>query len=77
MEIIYIVVGSTGKYADYAEWNVKAFRNRRDANLFAIECKTYAKDFMEDKTITIKSPDDFFEMDYTGTWYNIKELELN
>lgn len=83
--IIYIVTGSTGEYDDRYEWNVKAFSSKEKAdNLCGVLNKlmegardlTYKERSKLEEKIQ-KSLDLKCSIDYTGTYYNIEELEVD
>ncbi len=74
----WVVIGSTGEYEDFHEWNVVVYTNKAVAEkhmkLANKEAKNpkYVKDDMQ------KNPyDEQFHMDYTGTSYDIEELEIS
>lgn len=82
---IYIVKGTTGEYDDTCLWDVKAFKDKEDALKFLSQCQAHAdKEYINAGgrkfTFCYKlkdSPyDPKFDMDYTGTEYYIREIEL-
>jgi len=82
--IVYIVVGNTGEYDDRYAWNAKAFSSKEKADdlVGALNKLTEgARDLtykerskLEEKIC--KSLDPMCSIDYTGTYYNIQQLEV-
>ena len=83
--IIYIVTGSTGEYDDRYEWNVKAFSSKEKADDLCGELnkltegasKLSYKERDELAEAVQESLDPKCSIDYTGTYYNIEELEVD
>lgn len=86
MKKIYVVMGDTGEYSDATTWATKAFACREDADRF---CKMLNDWCVEQGVHTLEmgrteydvnyegkcelDPD--FQADYTGTCYNVLEVE--
>ena len=82
---IYLVIGETGEYEDRFEWVSKAFTSKKLADEFMKECNDFlntaprnAKGFADynDEEWKRSSPDPYFYCDYTGTSYELREIEL-
>jgi len=80
---VWVVVGETGEYSDYSEWNVAAFTEEEQAEAFKDACKREVE--------RIKKPGDGyprvregfkhaydtqFHMDYTGTDYRVEMVQV-
>lgn len=89
MRTIYLVTGTTGEYADWSKWNVKAFDTMDMAINFMEEIHTVIQDTLEGAgqehidhaTRTrlekaLKDLDPNVSIDYTGVDYEIEEIEL-
>lgn len=86
MKTIFIVVGTTGEYADAHSWNVRAFTELTKAQVYARGCEEYANDVQlkypyfsrgdARKEAIKKSPDPRCQIDYTGTEYTIETLDI-
>ena len=90
MNKVYRVVGSTGAYEDFHEWTAKVFKDKKKAKAYKKECeafvasmmvpvkhmdgseypKYYRSDYHKD------SPDPYISINYTGTDYEIEEMEV-
>lgn len=75
---IFIVVGSTGEYSDYSEWNVLGFVDKLKADemikkLNNIIDTTVGRGEIERR---LKEIDPVAFIDYTGISYRIDELEV-
>ena len=84
---VFRVIGTTGEYDDSIEWTAKCFFEEDKALAFVEECKTFADWLMEadedayPRYYNIEdyreiSPDKHIMVDYTGTYYQIEELEI-
>ena len=80
---VWVVVGETGEYSDYSEWNVAAFTTESEAINFKEECE---RETSRISGGTKNSPrlregfrhayDTQFHMDYTGTSYRVDMVEV-
>lgn len=86
---IYIVYGFSGQYEDAEQWNVKAFLDEKNAEIF---CKKL-NDFLLKNKLNLQSPYEFLKneqtdnfthpldnrcsLSYTGAQYNITKVELS
>lgn len=86
---IYVVIGSTGEYSDFYEWNVCGYKDKNKAisrvnELNELVASYYDRErdgYEERENITDiirKHPrgDKYFHIDYTGTFYLYGELEM-
>ena len=83
---IYIVFGATGEYEDYNEWMFKAFKNKNDAEKIIFNfnkrltelntCEPLDWEARENIEEEFRKHDPRFNMDYTGSHYFIKKVEL-
>jgi hypothetical protein len=79
---VWIVVGETGEYSDYSEWNVAAFTTEELANHFRDLCQGEADKVSErKKDYTFRrgfkhAYDTQFACDYTGTSYRVEMVEV-
>ena len=79
--VVYIVHGMTGEYEDSREWIAGIFLTEEDAKQFQWVCQNDADYMMEKVTKDYhryydeeyKGHDPEFQIDYTGTWYQISE----
>ena len=84
--VVYIVHGSTGEYEDFREWIAGIFLTEEDAMNYQWVCQNDADYMLEEVTDEeggieypryyneeYKGHDPEFQIDYTGTWYNISE----
>ena len=80
--VVYIVHGMTGEYEDSREWIAGIFATQEDAALFTWHCQNDAAYMMEDVVDNdrafpryydeeYKGHDPEFQIDYTGTRYEI------
>lgn len=63
---IYIVYGFSGQYEDAEQWNVKAFLDEKNAEIFCKKLNDFVK--LKNK-LNLQSP--------TGAQYNITKVELS
>ena len=90
-DLIYNVVGSTGKYKDVCTWTAGIFKNKEKAEIFLEECQEYCKNGLEripdektgqsypryfDQEYIKRSPDKHLEFDYTGVLYELETEEV-
>jgi len=84
--MIYLVVGDTGAYSDYTQWNVCYYHDQEQAELHA----RLANDWLRGQKLhltqesrmipyedrqDVKNPfDSACEIDYTGTNYFVEEV---
>lgn len=85
MRKIFIVLGSTGEYSDHCEWPVVAFTSESAAKERVSKASERARELFQkyggnrwnwDKD---KEPNEFdsnMSMDYTGTNYSYRTLDL-
>lgn len=74
----WVVIGATGEYEDFHEWNVVVYRNRDVAEHHVKLANKEAKKPKYEKDDSQKNPYDAdFHMDYTGTDYHISEIEIS
>ena len=80
---VYLVQGSTGEYDDYRDWIVCAWSTRTQARRHAIALiKRMSvlgdgiKDIFSKETESMREHDPYFSCDYTGTEYDIIEVEV-
>jgi hypothetical protein len=80
--VIWVVVGATGEYSDYMEWNVagypsesQAISHRDAAQLIADSHKKQAASF-ESCTGLTNPHDPQYSIAYTGTRYRVEMLEV-
>jgi hypothetical protein len=82
---VWILIGCTGEYSDYREWNAKAFSTKEETDRIRALAQEYAdkiyaqkKDngtfYYHDGCDNPHDPD--MIMDYNGTTYRIEMLEL-
>ena len=82
--VVYIVQGSTGEYEDFKEWIAGVFITEEEAKRFQLVCQKDADYMLEEVTgekgtfqrhcyEEYKGHDPEFQIDYTGTLYNISE----
>ena len=82
--IVYIVVGNTGEYDDRWKWKVKSFTSKEKADSLCEALNVLVKDSKgldwdeRDKLMESiqQSLDPMCSIDYTGTYYNIEQLEV-
>ena len=82
---IYVVFGNTGECADYQEWMVKAFTNRKRATAHQCWAQYYSKKYEESLNGKFQvgvrhgfNPyDPAMRRDYNGTAYLVREVELD
>lgn len=89
---IYLVVGSTGEYVDACQWNACCFLDKKKAEVFCDGLNMRLKELgvhyssenpglisLEKSTnvyeVMIKF-DKKFVLDYTGSEYEVKEVEI-
>ena len=77
---VWIVVGETGEYSDYSEWNVAGFTSEEIAERFKDLCQNEA-DKVNGKDYKIRNGfrhayDSQFYCDYTGTLYRVEMVEV-
>jgi len=80
--VIYIVIGNTGEYSDRQMWIAKVFDNKKSARIYSEAMNEYFKDSekldWEERYALAENVEPFDEnasCDYTGTWYDIEEVE--
>lgn len=78
---VWIVVGETGVYSDYSEWNVAAYPNEEEANKHRDAAQAEAEK-VNGKDYTIRNGfknayDSQFASNYTGTHYRVEMVELH
>jgi len=84
---IYLVVGTTGEYSDRSDWPVRAYLSEDNAKRHRDAASTWAAKFFREhphkrhsaeiQALMRACPhDDHFQMDYTGTEYEIWEAPL-
>jgi len=78
---VWIVVGETGQYSDYSEWNVAAFTTEELANHFRDLCQNEADKANGSKDYEIRAGfkhayDTQFYCDYNGTKYRVAMVEV-
>ena len=78
---VWIVIGETGVYSDYSEWNVAAYPNEEEANKHRDAAQAEAEK-VNGKDYTIRNGfknayDSQFASDYTGTHYRVEMVELH
>lgn len=80
---IYIVVGETGAYSDMYDWYVVAYKDKEKAEKRAYFCNTDAKDWYDRRDCGYDDPppdtyasDPHMCVDFTGTVYHVREVEL-
>ena len=78
MKKVYIVVGSTGEYSDYSEWNAKAFFDKERANALLDKLRHIIDETtgMAELEKKLRAIDKKAYVDYTGILYRIDELEV-
>lgn len=76
-------MGETGEYSDRTDWSVVAFTTEKAAKERAKLAQRKAKELFDDRDSKYRSRDDEkneydpnFQMDYTGTYYFIMEVEV-
>jgi len=86
---VYLIEGHTGEYSDRDSWPVRVYTNKKLANSLAKRFTKLIRKHIEEagadyrdwdeiyENKEIKEFDSRFHMDYTGTWYTVKEVELN
>jgi hypothetical protein len=81
---IYLLVGFTGEYTDYEEWIVTSYTTMEQAKAHKFRAEQVALSVMglgytrwqlEDKA-RAEGWDPFMRMDFNGTYYFIKEVEV-
>ena len=85
MKQIYIVIGNTGEYSDFRQWNVCAYMSEKSARARVTELdmlmKSIGAKWDQDGCVEAmrnnERGDRSFEIDYTGTtyYYNVVELK--
>jgi hypothetical protein len=84
--MIYLVTAETGEYSDHQEWIVHAYRYRQEAERHAKAANHWCERHGCDRelsasqslteTSALDNPlDPEFRTDYTGTIYNVTEVE--
>lgn len=79
-QTIFLVVGECGEYSDHLTWVSKAFKSEVGAEIFMEECEKAAEAFYALRKLhkcPVNLVDPGFESDYTGTEYEIEEVELD
>ncbi len=82
VEMVYVVMGSTGEYSDRTEWPVKAYRNEERAKEHVVNAEREAKKLQARYGIIGEIPKDAnpydtdMDMDYTGANYYYLSVEL-
>ncbi len=81
---IYVVSGSTGEYSDRSEWPVKAFASKEKAEELVAAATARAKQIEATRPSKYGLPakglnefDPEMWMDYTGTSYEMAEVEFD
>jgi hypothetical protein len=77
---VWIVVGETGEYSDYSEWNVAAFTTEELAGDFRNLCQGEA-DKVNGKDCKLRDGfksayDTQYYCNYTGTTYRVEMVEV-
>jgi hypothetical protein len=83
-EVIYVIEGTTGEYSDHSEWFVCAYHSRERAEEHARKAMLRAKEirgpvgslFHYHVPRGVNEFDPEMQMDYTGTDYNVCEVEV-
>ena len=79
---VWIVVGETGEYSDYSEWNVAGFHTEEMAESFKDLCQNEANKVNKRKADYAfrrgfkHAYDTQFHCDYTGTDYRVELVEI-
>ena len=78
---VWIVVGETGTYSDYSEWNVAAFATQELANHFCNLCQIEADKVNGSKDYKIgegfkHAYDTQFAYDHTNTCYRLEMVKV-
>ena len=80
---VWVVVGETGEYSDYSEWNVAAFTTETEAIRFKEECEREVFRISDGTKGNPRLREGFrhsydtqFHMDYTGTSYRVDMVEV-
>ena len=82
MSKVYVIIGQTGQYDDYREWNVIAFKHKTKANNYLKLVQDKADEIYEKQRnrYSFNERDNEYDprmsMDYNGTKYTIEELKL-
>jgi hypothetical protein len=84
--IAHIVRGSTGEYSDYRFWEVSAFSDKARADALCATLNAWCKEsgvnhhpqgIPADDRYNLTCPyDPNFEVDYTGTMYEVWSIEV-
>lgn len=77
---VWVVVGETGEYSDYSEWNVAAFTDERQAEAFKDACQREAEK-VNGKHCEIRNGfrhayDTQFHCEYSGTSYRVDMVQV-
>ena len=81
---IYIVYGTCGSYDDRTDWNIKAFKDKKEANKFKKKLQSIVEEFYCDMCIVhdicknklSEAGDKQAHVFDNGPIYGIEELEL-
>ena len=80
---IYVIMGNTGEYSDHTTWFVAAYTTKEMAELHVQRLEEIMKNTdhlsIIKKNRKIKKAielDPMCKIDYTGTWYKVKEVKL-
>lgn len=84
MTFVFLVSGAAGEWDDRVEWNVAAFRDRKDADALCAALNQWCIDHRCHTTTDVlwaRCPDPCpldpkFSTDTGGTLYQIEEIEL-
>ena len=77
--MIYLVVGQTGEYSDYQEWNVRAFHDKVSAQALCGNLNEWCREknlheANKDWSRITCPLDPHFQCDYSGTKYIVAEV---
>lgn len=89
--MIYIVTGATGEYSDRSEWLIRAYTNEAQAREHVMNAENwYRQNVLNGKKKLswddylkrsgewgINPYDPKMEVDYTGTYYFLQEVEMS
>lgn len=82
MKKVYIVMGSTGEYSDHQEWLVAAYFDKEKGKEHVEKAGARAREIERQRESRYSIPqgineyDPYMLMYYTGTFYNLAEVDL-
>lgn len=83
MEKIYIVMGSCGEYSDHTTWQIAAYKTEEEARKHVEKAAERFSElnlkYHEDVYAIPKKENEYdagMHVDYTGTRYYVKEVDL-